>query len=62
MVLLSMRLFQQEFWSRPDNMNENFQILMVGGKRYWMIPQLDGSVQVVEIKSEDSVKPPTPVA
>ncbi len=62
MVLLSMRLFQQEFWSRPDNMNENFQILMVGGKRYWMIPQLDGSVQVVEIKSEDSVKLPTPVA
>ncbi len=43
-------------------MNENFQILTVGGRKYWMIPQLDGSTQVVEIVSEDSVKPPTPVA
>jgi len=40
-------------------MAENKQILFVGGKRYWMIPQLDGSTEVVEIK-EGSVKPPTP--
>ena len=42
-------------------MAENFQILFIGGKKYWMIPQLDGSVDVVEIVGA-AVKPPTPVA